>query len=144
MTRINVVSVKELSDQWLLAEYRELPRVILQQHIYIGDAPEKYCLGKGHVKWAILHANYCLYRYYQICEEMKYRGFTVNYDYNALDKYANDNQIRLYSKIYIPDKEDIKLNRQRLIEKYSQKPEFYRWTNRKKPTYLNAPKLTQN
>lgn len=75
---------------------------------------------------------------------MKYRGFTVNYDYNALDKYADDNQIRLYSKTYIPDKEDIKLNHQRLIEKYSQKPEFYRWTNRKKPTYLNALKLTQN
>ena len=43
MTRINVIDVKYLSDQWLLAEYRELPRVILQEHIYI-DAPEKYKL----------------------------------------------------------------------------------------------------
>ena len=89
MTRINVISVKELSDQWLLAEYRELPRVILQQYIYIGDAPEKYCLGKGHVKWAVLHANYCLWRYYNICEEMKFRGFKVNYPYEELDKYLD-------------------------------------------------------
>ena len=31
MTRINVVPVKELSDQHLIAEYRELQRVIKQQ-----------------------------------------------------------------------------------------------------------------
>lgn len=30
MTRINVIDVKYLSDQWLLAEYRKLPRVIKQ------------------------------------------------------------------------------------------------------------------
>ena len=40
MTRINVVPVKELSDQHLIAEYRELPRVI-KQRINIDDAPEK-------------------------------------------------------------------------------------------------------
>lgn len=28
MTRINVVPVEELSDAWLIAEYRELPRVL--------------------------------------------------------------------------------------------------------------------
>ena len=136
MTRINVIAVKELSDQWLLAEYRELPRVILQQHIYIGDAPEKYCLGKGHVKWAVLHANYCLWRYYKICEEMKFRGFKVNYNYEDLDKYADDNQIRLYSKMYIPDENDIEINKQRLIEKYKQKPMWYKWTKRDKPEWL--------
>ena len=117
MTRINVISVKELSDQWLLAEYRELPRIILQQHIYIGDAPEKYCLGKGHVKWAVLHTNYCLWRHYKIYEEMKFRGFKVNYNYEDLDKYADDNQIRLYSKTYTPDENDIEINKKRLMLK---------------------------
>lgn len=136
MTRINIISVKELSDQWLLAEYRELPRVILQQHICIDNAPEKYCLGKGHVKWAVLHANYCLWRYYKICEEMKFRGFKVNYDYKDLDKYADDNQIRLYSKAYIPDENDIETNKQRLIEKYRLKPMWYKWTKRDKPEWL--------
>lgn len=134
MTRINVISPKELSDQWLLAEYRELPRIILQQRIYIGDAPEKYCLGKGHVKWAVLHANYCLWRYYNICEEMKFRGFTVNYPYEDLDKCADD--IRLYTKMYIPDENDMQINKQRLIEKYKLKPTWYKWTNRKKPEWL--------
>ena len=113
-----------------------MSRVILQQHIYIGDAPEKYCLGRGHVKWAVLHANYCLWRYYEICEEMKFRGFKVNYNYEDLDKYADDNQIRLYSKTYRPDENNIEINKQRLIEKYKLKPEFYRWTKRDKPKYI--------
>lgn len=51
MTRINVVPVFELSDQHLMAEYRELPRVI-KQKINTTDAPRLYKLGLGHVKWA--------------------------------------------------------------------------------------------
>ena len=35
MTRINLIPVKELSDQHLIAEYREIPRVIKQEHIFI-------------------------------------------------------------------------------------------------------------
>lgn len=41
MTRINLVPAKELSDQHLLAEYHELPRVI-KQNIDIRNAPEKW------------------------------------------------------------------------------------------------------
>ena len=67
---------------------------------------------------------------------MKFRGFKTNYNYEDLDKYADDNQIRLYSKSYIPNEEDINLNKQRLIEKYNQKPEFYKWTGRSKPKYF--------
>ena len=51
MTRINLIDVEELSDQNLLAEYRELPRCI-KQDINTDDAPDKYTLGKGHMKWA--------------------------------------------------------------------------------------------
>lgn len=49
MTRINVVPVEELSDAWLIAEYRELPRV-LNGNFSIKDAPNRYKLGTGHVK----------------------------------------------------------------------------------------------
>lgn len=136
MTRINVVSVEELSDQHLIAEYRELPRIFFNDRIYIGDAPEEYKLGKGHVKWAILHANYCLTRYAFICNEMKYRGFTVKYPYKALKEYAEDNQITWYSKSYLPTVKDIEINRERLKEKVHLKPDWYKWTKRDKPDYL--------
>lgn len=136
MTRINLISVEELSDQHLLAEYRELPRVIKQEHIYIGDATDRYVLGKGHVKWAIKHSIFCMYRYYKICEEMKYRGFQVNYPYEDLAKLAEDKQIYWYSKMYLPTEEDIEISRNRIIEKIEKKQDWYRWTNRKKPYYI--------
>ena len=44
MTRINVVPVEELSDAWLIAEYRELPRV-LNGNFSIKDAPNRSKLG---------------------------------------------------------------------------------------------------
>lgn len=136
MTRINVVPVEELSDQHLIAEYREIPRIIKQEHIYIGDAPDKYVLGKGHVKWAVKHGNFCMYRYYLICEEMKHRGFKVNYSYEDLDKLATDNQVRLYTQNYCPTDDDIELSRNRIKEKLSMKPQWYKWTNRQKPYYF--------
>lgn len=132
MTRINVISTKELSDQWLIAEYRELPRVI-KQHIDIRNAPEIYCLGKGHVKWAKLHSWWCLCRYKEICNEMIYRGFTVNYPYeDLLNLFYGSN----CGCDYVVTSDDIILNRQRLIEKYKMKPNYYRWTNREKPKYF--------
>ena len=45
MTCINVIPVQELSDQHLIAEYHELPRV-LKQDIDTTNAPERYRLGK--------------------------------------------------------------------------------------------------
>lgn len=136
MTRINVIPVEELSDQWLIAEYRELPRVIKTERVYIGDAPDKYCLGKGHVKFMVKHSLFCLNRYAFICREMEYRGFKVNYPYDDLDKLAIDKQITWYSEPFLPDEADIAINRKRLIEKYKMKPDFYKWTERKVPTWL--------
>ena len=137
MTRINLISVTELSDQHLIAEYRELPRIIKQEHIYIGDAPDTYVLGKGHVKWCVKHANFCLTRYYCICKEMEFRGFKVNYPYDDLLKIANDKQVTWYSKHYFPTPQDVQLSRNRIVEKINQKPNWYKWTKRNKPKYIN-------
>lgn len=130
MTRINVIPVSELSDQHLIAEYHELPRV-LKQDINIADAPEKYCLGKGHVKWARKHALYCLSRYMELLAEMEFRGFNPKY---LADKELVDG---FFFDCYEVMPEDIELNRQRIREKYQTKPNWYRWTKRTKPEWLN-------
>lgn len=130
MTRINLISTKELSDQHLLAEYRELPRVI-KGNFNIDNAPTKYCLGKGHIKWAKLHSAYLMLRYDLICQEMKYRGFTVNYPSKSLIKEWDGGHM------YFPSKEDIEISKRRLIEKYKLKPKWYKWTNREKPKYFS-------
>lgn len=134
MTRINVVPVCELSDQHLIAEYHELPRT-LKQNINICDAPDGYVLGAGHMKWACRHWEYTYQRFIDLCNEMKYRGFNVNYDPNTLKlyliKFLNANGK------YRVSNSDLALNRERIREKYHTRPEFYRWTKRQKPEWLN-------
>lgn len=130
MTRINVVPVEELSDAWLIAEYRELPRV-LKGNFSIKDAPNRYKLGTGHVKWARKHALFVLDRYRSLVEEMKYRGFKVNYT-DDLKRYLTKD----ISNCYTICNEDIKVNRERLVERYKSNINFHRWTKRKKPEYL--------
>lgn len=136
MTRINIVDPRELSDQHLLAEYRELPRVIKQERVYIGDAPSTYVLGKGHVKWAVKHGLFCLHRYYHICEEMKYRGFKVNYSYEDLAGLAENNQITRCTSSYDPTENDLKLSKDRIAEKIKLKPTWYKWTKRQVPDWI--------
>lgn len=133
MTRINVIPVSELSDQHLIAEYHELPRV-LKQDINITDAPEKYCLGKGHMKWARRHIVFIKRRYLQIIKEMKYRSFKTNWTLD--DNIVHGQFIELLAQDYYENPEDIELNRQRIREKFNMKPNWYRWTKRTKPSWL--------
>lgn len=132
MTRINLVPAKELSDQHLLAEYHELPRVI-KQNIDIRNAPEKYCLGKGHVKWAKLFSASTVRRYYDLYNEMIYRGFHPKYHWQSLFDLWCDQGYTL--NFYYPSNSDIELSRKRLVEKYNLKPSFYKWTKRNRPSY---------
>lgn len=143
MTRINVVPVEELSDQWLIAEYHELPRCI-KQDINTKYAPPHYKLGKGHMKWAKKHSLFLFERYNKLCMEMKHRGFTVNYPYTKfwheyIDTIKSDNRHNYLASIL--DKE---INISRLIEKYKLKPNYYTWTKRSKPYWIkiiDLPKL---
>lgn len=135
MTRINVIPPYELADQWLIAEYRELPRVI-KQDISTIDAPKQYCLGRGHVKWAKKHSFWLILRYLDITQEMLKRGFKVNFSYDVLYQVYESGIKEENNNDYIPNLLDITVNRLRLIEKYKQKPSFYKWTNAIKPNYL--------
>lgn len=135
MTRVNLIDVEELSDQNLIAEYRELPRCI-KQDINTADAPDRYVLGFGHMKWAKYHSMFLLDRYYEICEEMKYRGFTVNYPYFELYKYHKEHTVIRNNNHYMVDWEDELLSRNRIIERYKSNPKVHTWTKREKPIYL--------
>lgn len=130
MTRINLVPVEELTDQWLVAEYRELPRV-LKGNISIKDAPNHYVFGKGHIKWARKYALFTNKRMKQLVDEMHYRGFKTNFSAD-LSKYITDD----LKNEYQPSLIDVQLSKERLIFKYNKKPNFYRWTKRNKPNYL--------
>lgn len=133
MTRLNQVPVEEMSDQNLFAEGHEIPRMV-KMKVDISDAPDRYCLGKGHVKWGAKHALFVIKRYDAILKEMKYRGFKPNYTTEDLLKYAIEHNKSLLD--YEPDENDIKISRDRIIERYKKKPDWWRWTKREKPDYL--------
>lgn len=133
MTRVNVIPVSELSDQHLIAEYHELPRV-LKQDINICTAPDCYVLGTGHMRWACRYWKYTYNRFFEICAEMGYRGFCTNFTPESLKKYT----ARFCNRAgeYVPTMRDIELNRMRIREKYNKKPWFYKWTRRPKPDWI--------
>lgn len=142
MTRINLVPVEELSDQHLIAEYHELPRVA-KQKISIKGAPDKYCLGKNHMKWARKHLLFTLSRYYSICDEMYHRGFAVKYPYVEFLDFCLASPIakEFVWRNYNLTEEDTALSRNRLIEKYRLRPDWYRWTGRCKPLYYRKEEV---
>ena len=129
MTRINVVPVEELSDVWLLAEYRELPRV-LKRPVCLAGAPTRYQLGAGHVKWARRHGVFACKRMNKLVRELKFRGFHPAYT-AGLQKF-----LQPYMKDYTVSAKDKRLNRARLVQKYRLRPHVHTWTNRQKPAYL--------
>ena len=78
MTRINLgILPKDLCDQHLLAEYRELPRLFNFEPK--SKAPKEFTLGKGHVLFCRQYMGTMCQRQLQILDEMKHRGFTTNF-----------------------------------------------------------------
>ncbi|OPZ66001.1 MAG: Pyrimidine dimer DNA glycosylase [Firmicutes bacterium ADurb.Bin506] len=76
MTRINAgIPVEELCDQHLLAEYRELPRMVKFART-VKDVPDvDFCLNTGHMKSVVRYGAYLVGRHHQLIAEMRRRGF---------------------------------------------------------------------
>lgn len=98
MTRINsAINVRHLTDEHLLAEHREIKRLpfCLHEAIRTGsikDIPNKFVLGKGHVKFFLNKMLFCRLRYRCIHAECHLRHFHVedyeeNFIYGVPDKY---------------------------------------------------------
>ena len=134
MTRINIVPTKELADQHLVAEYRELFMVgsALARTLKspnrdksLSSIPEKFTLNTGHVKFFYNKGRYLHKRYDELVEEMKRRG--MNPDPKRVfkrDQWPDE----LYQD-WQPDDQELAIVRQRIQERIDAKPDWYRWTN---------------
>ena len=87
MTRINLVPPEELSDQHLIAEYREIFMVgsSLQRSLKSPNwkkakdsIPRQFTLNKGHVKFFYDKGNYLSNRYLELVEEMHRRSMKTD------------------------------------------------------------------
>jgi len=131
MTRINIVNPDELTDQHLIAEYREifmvgsaLQRSLKSKSWDPNAIPKRYKLNTGHVKFFYDKGKYLSKRYDQLVDEMKSRGMKP--DPKRIfkreqwpDELWND---------WMPRIEDYKIIRQRIAEKIAMKPNWYRRT----------------
>jgi len=131
MTRINIVNPRELTDQHLVAEYREifmvgssLQRSLKSKSWDINSIPKRYTLNTGHVKFFYNKGKYLYKRYSDLRKEMRSRG--MNPDSSRVfkreqwpDELWND---------WMPLVGDYKIIRQRIQEKIEMKPNWYRKT----------------
>ncbi len=148
MTRINVVPPAELSDQHLLAEYREIQRIpaalekSLRAHGGVTDAvvakiPKAYCVGSGHVYFFYNKGTFLRNRFAALCKEMAKRGMQVRYTvYDPQGKM----HAPCWSGTYKATKEARALNQTRLRARWSEKPQWYRWTQpSQRPNWISLP-----
>ncbi len=133
MTRINLVEPFELTDQHLVAEYREIFMVgsSLQRSLNsknwektLANIPKKYTLNKGHVTFFYDKGKYLCKRYDSLIEEMKNRGMKPDSE----RKFKTEQWPNELFNDWTPEEDDYKVIRARIKEKIEMKPDWYRFT----------------
>lgn len=123
MTRINIIDPRDLCDQHLLAEHRELTRIpndIVKREGNVPLSKEKaYLLGQGHVTFFRDKLLFLKNRYDALHEECLKRGFNVSY------RWPEDaiNFPKLWNDYDVTD-QDIALNQERINERMPGNPRF--------------------
>lgn len=145
MTRVNLVPPKELMDQHLLAEWRELKMVpaSLRRSLrgYSVDEilrriPPKFTLGRGHVTFFYDKLSYLYARYQYLVEELLARGFNLEYA-GDFWRFIEDLPDEFSDKLWIPNSVDIEVSRTRIKEKIALKPDWYRYYGKPNLSHLN-------
>lgn len=127
--RVNLINPIFLTDQHLIAELNEIN--MITQAFYrsyrskngIHSIPKKFTLNTGHVKFFYDKGLYLHKRYNALKQEALKRGFNIreifkNYFYWIDEKYCNDWKER---------EEDKEIIKERIQQKISLKPEWYRY-----------------
>lgn len=136
MTRINIIPPSELSNQHLMAEYREifmvpasLKRTLNSKEGYLANkVSKKYTLNKGHVYFFYNKLLYLRNRYSLLVNELKQRGYKL--DDNRL--FPDDLPKQFY-KDWKPSEEEQLIAKERINWKIQLKPNWYKFEkNRKK------------
>jgi hypothetical protein len=120
MTRINVIDPTELTDQHLIAEYRELPRVFaLARPLAPRERVPTYRLGAGHVKFFYPLTGWLAARQAALIAECQRREFNIQHTTPPMSLPGLDGD-------WSPPPEALSVNRARLQEKLLDRPGFYR------------------
>lgn len=138
MTRINLVPPRELMDQHLFAEFREIkmvPKSLARSLAARGldgvlrIIPAEFTLGKGHVSFFYDKGQYLFERYEEIRRELRERNYAFA-EFSEMD--PDDvffNRPQLLGR-YEPTPAALALVRARIAERIALKPEWYRYSGR--------------
>ena len=133
MTRINsAIPVKNLTDEHLLAEHREIKRLssCLAKAIKSGSIhkiPEKFTLGKGHVLFFLDKMSFIRQRYVEIYNECTIRGMNVQTYLSSFDNIESK-----YMNEYTTTKEEHVLLEERIRTRITEsKREFYHYRSKR-------------
>ena len=145
--RINIIKPKELYDQHLMAEIREikmLPKALVRSlaskkgvnYKTLNKEYPRYTLNKGHGKFFYNKITYIENRFQELLKEAELRGFTLQsktkelydseYDYAILEEYRNNPFIDICQE-YIPTEAEKVVNKERIQLRLSEKPYFYKY-----------------
>lgn len=130
MTRINLVDPQELTDQHLVAEYREIRLLCALLRRTLGSkkgfvesrVPEHFTLNQGHVYFFFNKGKYIHKRYIHLKDEMVKRGMKPQHPFPR-DAWPDE----LYND-WTPSERDKDIVRQRIKERIDAKPDWYRHT----------------
>ena len=132
--RINVIPPELLTDNHLIAEYRESK---MATYYYVRSAasskgidpariPSEYTLGKGHAYFWFDKMLFLKKRFDSICAEMRNRGFQCNHDklnFDGIPESAfGDYEVTM---------KDIVLNLHRILIRIAKQPDWYRYRGQK-------------
>lgn len=128
--RINIINPRYLTDNHLIAEYRETK---MSTYYYSRSSKTKngidsskiskhYTLNKGHAYMWFDKFGYIDLRFKAIVNEMQRRGFQTNYttlNFSDIPESAFGN--------FIPTKSDISVNLERILVRIADKPKWYKY-----------------
>lgn len=132
MTRINTIDVKDLTDQHLMAEYRELPMVhaslrrskASKKGLRVDNIPDKYTLNKGHVTFFYDKGRWLYRRWTELITELHHRGYSIDPSQRDVNWGVFD--VTLY-KDWKPDNQAHVVNLERIVYRINEKREWYRY-----------------
>ena len=134
MTRINTLDPRDLTNEWLIAEWRELPRIVneLVKHPYRykpSDTPPNYTLNVGHVKFFRNKLLYLAKRHKLLKRELKARN--IKHDKGVkVELYYLPEPLKMFCcNDWMPTSTDHKINIERLQERFNLRKKTYTFTS---------------
>ena len=137
MTRINTVHPSDLTNEWLLAEWRELPRIVneLEKHPQRFDLkkiPKTFTLSTGHVTFFRDKLLFLAKRHRELKRELRKRGVKHNKKVKV-ELYYLATHIKMFGcNNWEPSSNDHSILIERLQERFDLRKKPYHLTDKDK------------